>query len=282
VVACYTRGVSRGPDDVHREVEAAIARARAAWPGVSVDGTAFAARLAELAAELPEAAWAALHVSDLYLAQACAEGDARALAAVEATIWPDIDAALARARIGEPRKDVLQDLRLRLFVSSDGRPGRILQYRGEGELRRWLQAAALREAFRRARQAKRETSCDDAALAAVAVLDRDAGLAHLKEASHVELKRAFTEALAALPRSDRILLRQYYVDRLTIDELGAIYRVHRTTASRQVARARAALSETILADFGRRMSVSDSERDSLVRLVRSQFDVTLDRLLSAD
>jgi RNA polymerase sigma-70 factor (ECF subfamily) len=111
-------------------------------------------------------------------------------------------------------------------------------------------------------------------------VDRDPGLAHLKESCRVELKRAFETALGALPRRERLLLRQHHLDRLTIDELAALYQVHRATAARWVARAREELSDAILGELGRRMQVPASEVQSLLRLVRSQLDISLDRLLS--
>jgi RNA polymerase sigma-70 factor (ECF subfamily) len=248
---------------------------------VALDEETFTAQLARLLAEEPAAALDQLHVADLYLACACGRGDASALAAFEHEMWPAIDAALARARIeAERRQDVMQDLRVLLFVGRGDAPGKISQYRGQGDLRRWLRAAALREAFRLAKKARREVALDDAALASVAILDGDPALAHLKELCRVELKNAFQAALAELPRRDRLLLRQHCLDRLSIDELAALHQVHRATAARWVTRAREALCAAILRDLGQRLRVPEPEVQSLLRMVRSQLDVTLERLLS--
>jgi RNA polymerase sigma-70 factor (ECF subfamily) len=272
--------VSR-PDIQSAELQAAVATARAAWPALSLGEEAFAARLTALLADQPADAWARLHVADLYLACACAEGDAGAIAAFEEKMWPEIDASLARVRLApDRRQDVMQDLRVILFVGTGKGPGKIAQYRGESDLRRWLRAAALRAGFRVARKASREIALDDAVLASVAVVDRDPGLAHLKESCRVELKHAFEVALGALPRRERLLLRQHHIDRLTIDELAALYQVHRATAARWVAKAREELGDAILGELGRRMQVPANEVQSLLLLVRSQLDVSLDRLLS--
>ncbi|HTE51503.1 MAG TPA: hypothetical protein VK698_11705 [Kofleriaceae bacterium] len=276
----YARNVSDEPGARSVDLRATVARGRAAWPALTVGDEAFAAHLTGLHADPPEGGWERLHAGDLYLACACAEGDPAALAAFDHEVWPAIDAALARARLTpDRRQDLMQDLRVLLFVSQGNGPAKIAQYRGQAELRLWLRAVALRDAYRIARKARRELALDDAALAAVAVIDRDPGLAHLKHSCRVELKSAFESALAALPRADRLLLRQYHLDRLTVDELAALHKIHRATAARRVAKIRSDLTDAILAQFGRRLHVADSELDSLIRLVRSQIDISFDRLL---
>jgi RNA polymerase sigma-70 factor (ECF subfamily) len=255
------------------EVERALADARAAWPGVNVDEARFAAHLG--------GAPVGLHVGDLYLAWGCAAGDASALAAFEKHVWPSIDAALARVRL-EPhqRQDLLQDLRVLLFVGPERSAGRIAQYRGESSLKRWVRAAALREAFRVTKKARREVALDDVAMASLAALDRDPALGHLVEACRAELKPAFQAGLAALPRADRILLRQHFLDRLTIDDLASLHQVHRATAARWVAKARESLHDAVLVELGHRLDVPGGDLQSLLRLARSQLEITLDRLLS--
>lgn len=277
----YSVGVPEHTPDRSADLRAAVERARAAWPTLSLGEEAFLAHLGGILEGQPPDAWSRLHLSDLYLARACAEGDPRALALFEATMWTEIDAALARARVApDKRDDVMQNLRLALFVGSSGGPGKIAQYRGQSDLRRWLQAAALRDAFRVVKKARRELTLDDVALASVAILDRDPGLARLKESCRVELKRAFATALAGLPRRDRILLRQYHLDRLTVDDLAALYQVHRGTVSRRVARARQTLTDAILGELGQRLALAADELQSVLRLVRSEVDVSLDRLLT--
>jgi RNA polymerase sigma-70 factor, ECF subfamily len=263
------------------EVQAAVATARSAWPTLSLGEETFAMHLASLQSSLSAEAWAGLHLADLYLAQACAGGDPGALAAFEETMWPEIDVALTRARLApHQRQELIQNLRVVLLVGTAGKPAKIAQYRGQSALRHWLRAAAMRDAFKVAKRAQRELVLDDVALAGVAVLDRDPGLAHLKELCRVELKHACASALAALLRPDRLLLRQYYLDRLTIDELAALQKVHRATVARRVAKVRDDLTSAILGELGQRLRVSKDELHSLMRLVRSQIDISLDRLLT--
>ena len=267
-------------DPLTTELAAAVERARTAWPAVSVDAPRFSSRLRELVGDQPAETVARLHVEDLYLAWACAEGNADALAAFDAHMWPVVDATLAGLRIDPAmRDDLTQDLRVHLIVGSDRGPGKLAQYRGQGDLGRWLRAATLRAAYRLVGKARRYVTLDETALAAVSVLDGDPALVLLKDHCRTEFKNAFAAALAGLPRRDRLLLKQHYLDQLTLEDVAALHKIHRSSAARWLAQARAALASEALREFRDRLRVSESEVESLVRLVRSQLDITLERML---
>ena len=86
-------------------------------------------------------------------------------------------------------------------------------------------------------------------------------------------------ALAALPDQPRALLRYSVVDGWTVERIGALYGVHRTTAARRVAAAREELGSAIRAELAARLAISVGDVDSIVRLVQSRIDVSLERLL---
>jgi RNA polymerase sigma-70 factor, ECF subfamily len=266
------------------ELGAALDAARAAWPSLALDPDRFVACLRRLLAGHPAPAelLARLHVADLYLACACGAGDRAALAVLEERMWPEIDSVLARLSLPAARRDdLMQDLRVALLVGKSGSPGKIDQYRGEGELRRWLRAAALRAVYQAARRTRREVALDDTSLAALAGIDDGPELTHVKEVYRAEFKAAFAAALAGIDRRERILLRQHYLDGLTVDELGSVHGVHRATAARWVARARARLLRAVLRELRRRLRLGRSELDSILRLVRSRIDLSLERALRA-
>jgi len=75
------------------------------------------------------------------------------------------------------------------------------------------------------------------------------------------------------------LLRYHHVDGLNIDEIGAIYRVHRVTAFRWLEKAKEKLVEATLARMRTRLNVSARELDSVLRLIRSQVHLSLVRHL---
>ena len=56
---------------------------------------------------------------------------------------------------------------------------------------------------------------------------------------------ALCDALAGLHKRERLILACYYVDRLTLAEIGRILREHESTVSRQLDRTRRALREDV-------------------------------------
>ncbi len=59
------------------------------------------------------------------------------------------------------------------------------------------------------------------------------------------LGSALCEALGGLPARDRMILACYYVDRLTLAEIGRMMGEHESTVSRQLDRTRRALRENV-------------------------------------
>ena len=256
-------------------VTLAIARARTEWPEIDVPDPVFTSYLRDRVSD--PASLPAVKVSDLYAACACSLGDARAVAAVEARYFPSVDAALSRMRLaGTVAEDVRQDLRAQLFVSRGVKghePGRIVEYTGRGDLRAWLTVIATRAALKQLRHGKRELH-DDSLLEAD-VADNHAELGFVKDTYRAEFAKAFREALDALEDRDKTLLRHQVIDELTIDQIAAIYRVHRATAARWLEHAREKLVEGTRTRFMQHARISESECRSLMRVLHSQLDVTI-------
>ena len=255
-----------------------LAEARAAWPGVALDERVFVDHLlARLAPDAGPAEARALHAADLWLATACAAGDATALAEFDQRYLAPLGGVLRASGLAPDQiEEVVQELRIRLMVG-DGRP-RILDYAGRADLRLWVRTAAIRAGIDLIRQ-RRELTIDDEELAAVPALLDDPELAHLKDRYRDELRTAVSEAIGALAARDRLLLKYTYVDGLTVDRVGAIYNVHRATAARWVAAAREALADATHGLLVRRLGVTASELRSIARLVESQLELSLRRLL---
>jgi RNA polymerase sigma-70 factor (ECF subfamily) len=255
-------------------LSAAWSAAQAAWPGVHVPEDVFAAYVAERTggdAPMPDA------TSSLYLACACARGDAAALRAFESRYMPEVERALVRTRLSAADvAEVMQSLREQLLA---GPLPRIASYTGRGDLPAWLRVTAVRAALKRIRGHKPEVEADDALLAARSVGD-DPELLYMKELYRKAFREAFGAALEGLDARDRLLLRQHFVDRLGVDDLAPLYQVHRATVARWVQRARDHLLDETRHEFMRRARVSPRECESVLRLVRSRIDVTLGRLLA--
>ena len=249
---------------------------RRAWPELTLDEDAFRAFLAGGEADASRAA-------DLYLACACAGGDERALAIVASQFTPDLVRIAARARApGISPEDARQMLLDRLLVSDAGRAPRIASYRGRGSLRNWIRAAAARALIdlHRAGGKGREVTVEHSLFEQLAG-DLDPQMAYLRRHYRDEFAAAFEVAVKGLSPRARNHLRHVFVEGLTIDQIGAIYGVHRATAARRLAAARDALLAATRAELGRRLAIEATEIDSIIRLLGSQFDLSLQRIFTS-
>lgn len=274
--------------DLDRRLWGLVAEGRAAWPDLQVqarDLVEFVAR--QLTPDLADAALDGLRPADLYLACACAKGVPAALAAFDRDYMREVDIALARMRIGAPRlNDVKQLVRQRLFVGGGtaGAPtsaGKINEYGGRGDLRRWVRSVAVRMCLNELRKGKREVLVDDDHLIAqhtVSTAD-DPEIEYMKRTYANEFKAAFADALAQLGPREQTLLRYHHVDGLNIDEIGAIYRVHRVTAFRWIEKAKEQLVKSTLEHLRARLKLPSAELDSVLRMIRSQIHLSLVRHL---
>jgi RNA polymerase sigma-70 factor (ECF subfamily) len=97
-----------------------------------------------------------------------------------------------------------------------------------------------------------------------------------------DFEAAFRRTFEALAPRDRTLLRYQVIDRLGIDRIATIYGIHRATAARWVAHAREALVEGVRRTLQAQFHIGTEELDSLLRLVQSRLELSLQLLLPAD
>jgi RNA polymerase sigma-70 factor (ECF subfamily) len=245
-------------------------RGAAAWPSVRVDLVDFARFVHERAADLARA-------EDLYLACACARGDGAALKAFDAAFGPDIAAAYGRFRyVGKTADDVKQLLFEKLFAHD--RP-KIAEYSGKGELRMWLKVTITRMLINFSARDTRELPAADDLFCALPGAAADPELAHLRRTYAAELKEAFGRAVTKLSARERNLLHYACVEDLGIDAIGELYGVHRATAARWLQDARAALFKHLRAALLAQLRVRPDELESIVRMMLSRVEITLERYL---
>jgi RNA polymerase sigma-70 factor (ECF subfamily) len=273
--------------DLDRRLWTLVAEGRSAWPDLhveAVDVVEFIAR--QVTADLADAALEGLRPADLYLAAGCAKQLPQAIAAFDRDYMREVDIALARMRIAAPRvADVKQLVRQRLFVGGGtaGAPtsrGKISEYGGRGDLRRWVRSVAVRTCLNDLRKGKREVLVDDDQLIAQhAIAADDPEVEYMKRTYAAEFKAAFSETLHKLGAREQTLLRYHHVDNLNIDEIGAIYRVHRVTAFRWLEKAKEILVRGTLDTLRGRLKLPAEELDSVLRMIRSQIHLSLVRHL---
>jgi len=270
------------PDDLGPQLAERIARATGAWPNVTVPEEQFVRAIAErLDADAPARALDAMQTDDLYLACGCATGDPGALAGFEERCSAVIARAIASTGASpSERADLGQVVRQRLLVApaSGGAP-RIATYSARGSLPAWVRVVVTREAARMLPRARREVAAADDELDGLLAGNDDPEIGYLKRLYRAEFKQAFHAAVEALDDRARLVLRQHTLDGLGIDRLATLHRVHRATAARWVEAAREAVLAGTQRELTLRLRLSRGELASMMRLIQSQLDVSLARVL---
>jgi RNA polymerase sigma-70 factor, ECF subfamily len=261
-------------------IDAAWQAGRAAWPTIDLGRDKFAAFVEKL-----EPPAAAKYPGDLYLAAACLGGDSGALAIFDRDVLSGARGAIRSIDTSDAFIDeACQRLRASLLVGDGDRP-RITDYAGRGPLRAWVGVAAVRTALmmRRSQQRAREVHVDTdgwgEALANISTGNPELELLKRQYAS--AFSEALRDAVANLEPRLRATLRMSFVDALSIDEIGAVYAVHRATAARWIQRACDEVLASTRDNLAQKLALSPSELDRVTALVQSQLDVSLSQLLPA-
>ncbi len=256
-----------------------LEHARAAWPDIELPDEPLLRHLAEKLSEeakTPEQVAPALErlrVPELLLACACVGRDAGAIAAFEREYFGEIEAVWHRFhRLPLTLEDVQQRLREKLFLHE---PPAVAGYAGIGELRSWVRAAALHMLLNISTRESREQPTDERFFDAVVDADTNAEAAYLKQACRTEFKQAFAASLDRLTSREKTLLRYAFGDGLSVDQIGAIFGVHRATAARWVAKARLRLVEETRAELVSSLHIGEGEAASIVRAALTGLGSTL-------
>ncbi|MCH9681791.1 MAG: sigma-70 family RNA polymerase sigma factor [Deltaproteobacteria bacterium] len=263
-------------------VGAVLSRARtdaeASWPALEVQPEALAAFLgARVDAEAgPEVAMQ-LELGSLALAWACASGSDAAIVLFRASHDVDVDVAVRRLGLDSAEADdVRQAVLSKLFVAGSDK---IRSYTGRGPLGAWVRAVTVRQAISMGRRrAPLDLAVGEVPTGVPALADPERD--YLQARYGRALREALHEAVGELPPEERNLLRFRFVDELTLDELARVFDVHRATVARRLAKARQQVRRAALGRLRGQLEVDGHEMDSLVRMVRSQLDLSLSGLLA--
>lgn len=266
--------------ELARTLAEVYAAGSAAWPQLRVTPGVF---LPFLARRLPTdlagpTDLLRLRLDDLYLLCAYTKGDPRAVVALERQYLAKVDLGLKR--LGVPpalSEDLRQVIHQRLLLSEQ-QDAWNLRYSGRGALVRWLYVVATRMAIDVLRKEGRLVAIEDGHLEG-SVLGDDHETAYLKLHYRSVFKEAFQAAFATLAHRDRNVLRYNILERLNIEEIGAIYRVHRATVARWIASARQRLLAETRAYMLQRINAGSSTFESVMRLIESELDASVCRLL---
>ncbi len=256
---------------------ALISSARAAWPSLALEEAVF---VAHLGARLPAPARAALEAvqaEDLYLACACATGVPQALMLFETHVLPRADPVIRRCEPSDAFLDeVRQQLRQKLFLD----PPRIAEFTGQGSLVAWLRTVAARTALNTLRPDARHERAELDELEALPLAGPDPELALLRGRHRSTFRAAFQTALAELPMRERTALKLNALDGVSLEKIGAMYGVDKSSVSRWLSHAHTQLLDGTRAALRVRLSLQSDEVESLMNALQSQLASSLVHLLN--
>lgn len=264
---------------VDAQVKAQWESAQSAWPEIELPLQTFAeylaARRSAGSAPMPPE-----RVAELYLACACVKGLPAALSAFERRFLVQVPAFLGRLTLPESTvTEIKQLLRTKLLVSTESGLAKISEFSGQGAMLGWLRVVAMRTALSLLRQRSDKPLDDIGGDERVMAATEDPELVYLRNRYQTEFKEAFAAALAQLTSEQRNLLRLHLVDGMNIDKLGVMFQIHRATAARWLHSARESVFTETRRLLQQRLRLSPAEFDSLVRVLRSQLDLSVARLL---
>ena len=257
---------------------------RAAWPPIQLLPATFAGALGDRACGQadPEATMSALHIDDLFLALACVAGCQVALQCFEDTFLSRLGGELKRkGGLGAFADEAQQMLRVRLLVSQDGTPPRLAGYRGTGPLSAWLRLTLTRLALNLHQAAARDTSLDED-LFSEGVSTADPEMAYLRQHYRGVVSQAMRESFQALPSEERAILRMHFLDGLSAAEVGSLFLVSGRTIQRRIADMRKQIMQSVRRRVGHEVGLNPSQLETLMRLVQSDWNLSVQRILGAD
>ena len=259
-------------DALEAQIEEARRAARARWPDVTVEPARFASELRRRNAELTTDALAKLCTDDVYLAIACGDGDSRAAAHLERDCFVEVDIAAKKLRATDAQATEMRGVLRKLLF-----PTGLADFTGRGDLRGYIKVIVTRELIRTINRERKEQPLET--VIDRLEVERAPELSVLRARHGADIAAAMRTALEGLPERDRALLRYSLVDGWTVDQIGELYGVHRATAARWCAAARDALGDRIRSEVAARLEIPATDVDSLIALVRSRIDVSLERIL---
>ena len=269
-------------------IGASLADAAEAWPRVAISEIELSASLTERLPEDGELVTEldALHFTDLFLSAAIEAGKEPAVAAFAELAGPVLREAIRTVR---GAANISDELNSRVMIRVVGprenaerslRPA-IHTFRGRSSLRSWLRVVAIRDALKLVNSTSRRAQKDQEMLCTLLTPDVGPDMLYMKELYRDTVRNAFATALRELDNKERTLITQHVLDGLTFDQMAPLYGVGRSTIGRRLAAAREKLATLTRREVSTRLEMSNTDIDSVIRLVESQLDITLGPLRNA-
>jgi RNA polymerase sigma-70 factor (ECF subfamily) len=226
-----------------------------------------------------------LHHADLALARACRDGHGPAWDHFVLAYRPALYAT-ARAIAGDEGRDLADALYAELYglAERDGeRRSLFVYFHGRSRLATWLRSVLVQRQIDRHRSAKRLEPLDpeDARLAAPPPRATEPQPGDFERQHFVRLtQEALDAAIAALDVRDRLRLRLYYGEDLSLVQIGRVTGESEATVSRKLERARRDLRRLVEGALKREHGLSDSTIAECFELAADAPELQLTRLLT--
>ena len=210
------------------------------------------------------------------LVVAATQGSVTAQRRLEAEYFARVPAFIASMKLDAARiDDIAQDVRQKLLV---GDPPKLLSYVGRGSLAALIRVTATRTAISALRKGKHETQELE--------LDRAMGeldpeRRHLKDHYRGIFRDSFAAAVQGLETRERNMLRLHFLEGVTLEQLASMYGVHRATVVRQLASIREKVAKGTRGALQSHGAVGARDLESIVDLLKSRFDVSVEGLLAS-
>jgi RNA polymerase sigma-70 factor (ECF subfamily) len=229
-----------------------------------------------------------LHAADLALACACSEGNAPAWDFFMARFRPELYRA-GRAIAGEAAgRDLADSLYAELYGLREaaGRRKSLFDYfLGRSKLTTWLHAILAQrhvDGIRRSRRTEpledgevgKPSSNNSAATTAASSPDPD------RNRFLAILQVVLTAALDALAPRDRLRLAYYYVEGLTLADIGRLLGEHEATVSRKLERTRRGIRKHVEGALRQEKKLSAAQLQLCYEYAREEWPFDLTRALS--
>jgi RNA polymerase sigma-70 factor len=225
-----------------------------------------------------------LRLEDLALACACAEGNEPAWEKFVADFRPELYRA-GRAIAGESRGRELADSLYADLYGLEERENKrrslLRSFYGRSRLTTWLRAVMAQRHVDELRRGKRMEPLEDGA----GDPPRGGGAAPEPDPDRARylalLQAALTEALAGLEPRDRLRLASYYVEELTLAQIGRLLGEHEATVSRKLDRTRLEVRRCLESSLREKKRLSDAQVKLCYEYAREEWPFDLTGVLSA-
>jgi RNA polymerase sigma-70 factor (ECF subfamily) len=253
----------------------------AVWTAGQAQAVVFGVTEADLeqhAEGTPLSREAVQNAADVVLVCGCLKRATAALADLDRTLRAGVPLFIRRIdRDSSFADEVCQALREKLLHPE--RP-RLRAYNGAGSLFNWLRVAAVRQAIDMKRADAPLSRLFAESVSHHLVTDGTSpDLAVLRARYGQALVDAISRGLRKLPRRHRAILRLYLLGGVNIEELGRMYRVHRSTIARWISTAERSVFDGVKSEFRERWGIATNDMVSLARVIRSQLPLSLEDAL---